>query len=114
MLARASFWYLDGVKRCDYCGKEYPDDAVVCAIGRNPLPELLKSVAESDVAVTATFPPPYAERTKTGAVYPEYRGTAGSSRDDSCVWVGVVLSDECALLVPSLLSLAVGDRMVLS
>jgi membrane protease YdiL (CAAX protease family) len=72
MSFRAVFWYLGGVKRCDYCGKEYPDEATVCAIDRNPLPELLKSGEGSVVAI----PPPYIERTKNEAVYPEYRWSA--------------------------------------
>jgi hypothetical protein len=25
------------MKKCSYCGKEYPDDAVVCAVDQNPL-----------------------------------------------------------------------------
>jgi len=33
------------MKMCSYCGKKYPDDAIVCAVDQNPLDE---QVAEAD------------------------------------------------------------------
>jgi hypothetical protein len=42
------------MKKCKYCGKEYPDEATVCELDANPL-------VASKVATTA--PPPTAEMT---------------------------------------------------
>jgi hypothetical protein len=38
------------MKTCSYCGKQYPDDAEVCAVDQQPLNEL----AESQAAVTTS------------------------------------------------------------
>jgi len=68
----ASFCYFDEVKRCDYCGKQYPDEAVVCAIDANPLPSSSKYTEER----AAPIPPPYIAPTNPEAAYPEYRWSA--------------------------------------
>lgn len=77
MFAWAVLWYLGGVKRCDYCGKEYPDEAVVCAIDQNLLPILLKT---SDAGPTGDgsvlVAPPIIKQLPAQAVYPEYRWSA--------------------------------------
>jgi len=72
MSFEAGFCYLGEVKRCDYCGKEYPDEALVCVIDGNSLPGNLKAMEKSGVAV----PPPSIAPTNPDAVYPEYRWSA--------------------------------------
>lgn len=56
---------MDGIKGCDYCGVEYPDEAVVCAVEHNPMRGVL---GESMSCVSS----PIAERTAAEKVCPEY------------------------------------------
>lgn len=46
------------MKKCTYCGKEYPDDAVICAIDDNPLSggEGMASTAAADAATMSVAP----------------------------------------------------------
>ena len=30
------------MKKCPYCGKEYPDDATICAVNQQPLQEVIR------------------------------------------------------------------------
>jgi membrane protease YdiL (CAAX protease family) len=60
------------VKRCDYCGKEYPDDAVVCTLDRNPL---LDPAAPTEVKVEV-IASSLAQPTPVDLFYPEYRWSA--------------------------------------
>jgi hypothetical protein len=43
------------MKKCTYCGTEYPDEALVCAIDGQPLREVIPAAPES-------LPPPVGER----------------------------------------------------
>ena len=56
---------MDGIKGCDYCGEEYPDEAVVCAVEHNPMRGVL---GESMACVSS----PIAERAAAEKVCPEY------------------------------------------
>jgi membrane protease YdiL (CAAX protease family) len=51
------------MKRCTYCGAEYPDDAVVCTIDQRPLPD------------PASDPTPSKKEKPTPRVFPEYQWT---------------------------------------
>jgi membrane protease YdiL (CAAX protease family) len=89
--SQADLWYLGGVKRCDYCGKEYPDDVAVCTIDRNPLLDI------SGLKEKELVPPPYRERTDSDLVYPEYRWSArdgwkfiGMITVFGVMWLGVM------------------------
>jgi membrane protease YdiL (CAAX protease family) len=60
------------MKNCSYCGREYPDDAIVCAIYGMSLPDFsskASEVPETSRSQTATTGIPY-------IVFPEYRWTA--------------------------------------
>lgn len=52
------------MKRCPYCGAEYPDDAEVCTIDRQPLPK------------RAVDPPPSANRKPVELAFPDYKWSA--------------------------------------
>jgi len=61
------------MKKCSYCGKEYPDDATVCAVDQNPLVTIGQSAAP--VAATAAKPsvPAPAARTVKPALMAQLR-----------------------------------------
>ena len=58
------------MKRCSYCGKEYPDEATLCAVDREPLVEI------------GLHPPPPKEQTETEdkdkpyLTFPDYQWSA--------------------------------------
>jgi hypothetical protein len=44
------------MKKCSYCGKEYPDDATICAVDQQPLQEVCPPLLNRPAP--APFPPP--------------------------------------------------------
>lgn len=64
--------------RCPYCGRECPDDAVVCPIDQMPLEHPIKSAKEevAVIALSATGQEPSPLGGQENAIYPEYRWSA--------------------------------------
>jgi membrane protease YdiL (CAAX protease family) len=58
------------MKRCPYCGAEYPDDFSVCSIDSNPLPEIIKLPPPADERIAATNTEP------TYLTFPDYQWSA--------------------------------------
>lgn len=69
------------MKECPYCGKEYPDDAVVCAIDRQAL--------DPPAAQPEPAPKPAApvRRTESDVVFPEYQW----SQRDAWMFLAVIV-----------------------
>jgi hypothetical protein len=60
------------MKKCTYCGQEYPDNATVCAIDRQPLAPLGQSAPTPDqpkASVTPAVKPPMMVRLRTLHLY---------------------------------------------
>ena len=53
------------MKTCSYCGREYPDDATVCAVDQTPL---VADVPEAAPAATETAAPEPAVKSSSDAV----------------------------------------------
>ncbi len=55
------------MRRCKYCGKEYPDKAIICAADGTPLDAINPSGAPSDGKATARQDPKVEQRPEVGA-----------------------------------------------
>lgn len=64
------------MKRCQYCGTEYPDDATVCPIDREPLDKDRDAAAVTTTDDVVGSVPLAAQKSDINAVYPEYRWSA--------------------------------------
>lgn len=65
------------MKRCEYCGAEYPDDTTVCTIDRQPLAGdgAAATMAQAETGVSSV-PLTAPKRSNTYVPYPEYRWSA--------------------------------------
>lgn len=65
------------MKRCEYCGTEYPDDTTVCTIDRQPLAGdgAAVTMAQAEKGVI-TAPLTARKKSNTYVPYPEYRWSA--------------------------------------
>jgi membrane protease YdiL (CAAX protease family) len=73
------------MKRCTYCGTEYPDDATVCVIDRTPLEDPIVR-AQEKVGDTANISSG-ARQEDLDVVYPEYQWSA----KDGWKFLGMIL-----------------------
>ena len=64
------------MKTCPYCGKDYQDDAVVCAIDQSPLDPPLTVAAQTSDPTSAETGVSTASKTDSDLVFPEYRWSA--------------------------------------
>ena len=81
------------MKKCPYCGKEYPDEATVCIIDAHPLIDPSKPTVEEAPPVKEEPPPPKPEPAKddTHLIWPDYQWSAR----DAWKCIGIL----CMLLV---------------
>jgi membrane protease YdiL (CAAX protease family) len=78
--------FIQQMKRCPYCGTEYPDDAVECVVDRQPLPDQAPPPSPStdettgdtvgDAAVLPMVQTETAEKSSTHLMFPDYRWSA--------------------------------------
>jgi hypothetical protein len=61
------------MKKCSYCGKDYPDDATVCAVDQNPLVTIGQAVAPAAAAAAKPSVPAPAARVVKPALMPQLR-----------------------------------------
>jgi membrane protease YdiL (CAAX protease family) len=65
------------MKKCPYCGKEYPDEATICNIDAHPLFDPSKPPVEEPPQIKKEKPPkPEPAKDETGLVWPEYQWRA--------------------------------------
>jgi membrane protease YdiL (CAAX protease family) len=95
----------DQMKRCSYCGKEYPDDATLCFIDEQPLvqPSAIPSSVQEDMSdvvpgavctIGGVAPArSTAEKDRSDLVFPDYQ----SSARDAWKCVGMILVFEVVL-----------------